>query len=359
MELDRRGVLRLGLGLLLGGASWGWSDGAEAQDKKGKKGEPAPDEAGKGKKGKPAPEPLQSQVLEIERDKKGTTLTLQLEQAPFPFPGKPWKDSTVLVYVPHHHRIGNNKGDKVHVVVHFHGHNTTAAQSMKDHQLREQFAESLQNAILVMPQGPVRAGTGHPGKLGEQDGLVRFLTDLRETLQGSKADKALGKAGLGPKTRVGMVCLSAHSGGYRTALDCVEFGGFEVQELWLFDSLYSEGRRLVDWVAAGKPDGKQWTHKLISYYTGGAVQGQNKSLMRGLEAAGLEVLHEEKEGTLTRAQLTTGRAIFIRTRSGHGNVTHTYNGLRDCLYASALPRNAKSDWFKDKNKPRELDERGE
>jgi hypothetical protein len=29
------------------------------------------------------------------------------------------------------------------------------------------------------------------------------------------------------------------------------------------------------------------------------------------------------------------------------------------LYASALPRNAKSDWFKDKNKPRELDERGE
>jgi hypothetical protein len=300
-----------------------------------------------------------SRVKDVERGRLGTTLYLELEQAPFPCRGKRWRDNTVVVYVPHHHRVSANRGRKVHVVMHFHGHNTTAVEAMRNHELREQLAESRQNAILVIPQLPVRAPTGHPGKLNAEGGLLRLLTDLRQTLQSPKADAALGRAGLHRRTRIGHLCISSHSGGYRAALACIKHGGFPVRELYLFDSLYSGGQQVAQWIGEGQRHKKQWTHKLISYYAGGAVRRQNRTIMAWLKKNKIKYHHEEKEGTLTRAQLTTGRAIFIRTGNTHRGVTHQHNELRDCLYASTLPRRGamKTNWFNRKHKQRRVEKR--
>lgn len=302
-----------------------------------------------------------SKVKEVSRGRRGTTLTLSLEEAPFPFRGKPWKDDTVLVYVPHHHRVGANRRREVHLVMHFHGHGTTAKEAVELHQLREQLVESRQNAILVVPQLAVRASTGHPGKLGEPGGLLRLLTELRQVLQSQEVSRALGKAALHPSSRVGRLCLSSHSGGYRAALACLKEGQFDVRELYLFDSLYDGAAEVAAWVKAGKPDKKQWTHKLICYYAGGAVKRESLAVKRLLEQSGVEVLHEEREGTLTRKQLTSGRAVLVKTTNSHRGVTHQHNELRDCLYASTLPRRdeLKTSWFDRKNQPRELEERVE
>lgn len=300
-----------------------------------------------------------SRVKEVERGRLGTTLYLELEEAPFPYRGKPWRDNTVIVYVPHHHRVSANQKREVHVVMHFHGHNTTAAEAMDNHELREQLAESRQNAILVIPQLPLRASTGHPGKLSDKNGLLRLLTDLRKTLQSPQAERALGKAGLHRRSRIGHLCLSSHSGGYRAALACIKHGGYPVRELFLFDSLYSGGVEVAQWIAKGRPYKKQWTHKLMSYYAGGPVRHQNRKIMQWLDQHKIPYHHEEKEGSLTRAQLTTGRAVFIRSGNSHRGVTHQHNELRDCLYASTLPRRGAMDtnWFNRKHQKRRVEKR--
>ncbi len=286
-------------------------------------------------------------VKDIDVGKRGVTLTLALGSAPFPFPGKRWKDDTVLVFVPHHHRV-LRKDKRVDLVVHFHGHNSTARGAMESHELREQLADSKQNAILAIPQLPVDAGTGHPGKLTEKGGLLRMLTDIRKALQTKKVRRALGKASLHRRSRIGTLIISAHSGGYWAAAECLDHGGFEVSEVYLFDSLYGNLDEFYSWLM-GSDD-----RKLIAYYSGGKVAKYCRHFMRKLDDAKFEYLHEKKEGEHSRADITLARAVFIATSASHRGVTHKYNELRDCLYASSLQRRLKSGWFDKKRGPRPL-----
>ncbi len=316
-----------------------------------------PNEALAGKKKRKSQ--TNSRIVQIDRGKRGTTMFLELAQAPFPYPGKPWKDSTVIVFVPHHYRVPRNK--KVDIVVHFHGHNTTAKQAMTMHQLREQFADSKQNAILAIPQLAYKAKSGNPGKLSQKKGFVRMLTDLRKTLQTREARKALKRAAPHKRSRMGRVCISAHSGGYRAAAVCLERGGFEVNEVYLFDSLYSEEDVFLNWlVAGGKRKGKKKRmnrRKLISYYAGGRVKLRNERLMRGLDQHNIPYIHEQREGQNSRAKITKAQAVFIRTKLGHSAVTSQLNNLRDCLFASGLKRRLKDPWFNKKHGKRPLESR--
>ncbi|MEO1268085.1 MAG: hypothetical protein AAFX99_08305 [Myxococcota bacterium] len=299
-----------------------------------------------------------SRVVDISRGKTGVTLKLELAKGPYPGPGGPWKDATTWVYVPHHFRaIGNH----IDTVLHFHGHGSVAEESMKLHQLREQLHDSRQNAILVIPQGPVRAKSSHFGKLNQPRGLLNFLTDLRKTLQSRDARRALRNARIQKSTRIGLLCISAHSGGYRAAARCAAVGRYDVNEIWLFDSLYGEVNTFCNWIAERRRSKKmRKRHKLVSYYAGGQVAAANKSLMRALDRLKIDYIHGregKKRGELTRAQITKARVVFIQSRLTHRGVTHDLNNMRDCLYASCLKRRLKSDWFKHKNSTRRLEPR--
>jgi len=275
---------------------------------------------------------------------------MSLPSAPFPYKNKRWTDDTVIVFVPHHHRV-LRKDRRVDIVVHFHGHNTNAQQAMENHQLREQLADSKQNVILAIPQLAVDASSGHPGKLTQKNGLLNLLRDIRVGLQSKKGRKALGRARLHRRSRIGTVCLSAHSGGYYAAAECLENGGFEVAETYLFDSLYSRGSTFSTWLMGGAD------RKLIAYYSGGRVASQCRRMMRTFDEEKFPYLHEEREGAHSRAEITTARAVFIKTSASHRGVTHRYNELRDCLYASTLKRRLKSGWFDRKHGARPLNPR--
>ena len=66
---------------------------------------------------------------------------------------------------------------------------------------------------------------------------------------------------------------------------------------------------------------------------------------------------ELQEGELSRHELSHAQAVFLRTSLYHSNVTWETNALRDCLYASALPRHLSSTWFSHKNEARSIDRR--
>jgi hypothetical protein len=292
-------------------------------------------------------------IRDIERGKLGTTITMELEMAPFPHRSSPYRDATVIVFVPHHFRVRSDY--RVDTLVHFHGYRDTARDAMLRHQLREQFEASKQNAIAIFPQGPVRADDMDGGKLDEEGGLLGLLTEVRQTLQTPSLQAKMGRAGIPTRARIGKCILSAHSGGFRVVSYCIEKGGFNVNEVYLFDALYGRTGTFRDWVAdtwfRKAPDAER--HKLISFYSGDAPTAENKRLMYFFDKQGIEYVSEEIEGSeLSKRDITKARAVFIKTSSAHDRVLFRTNALRDCLYASCFSRFLKTDWFKDPNAPR-------
>jgi hypothetical protein len=294
-------------------------------------------------------------LVKSERSELGTTLKLELPNAPFPAKGAPYTDSTVFVFVPAHLRASRDGATSL--VVHFHGHNSTAEKALETHRLREQLADSKQDAILVVPQGPIMAADSSCGNLDTEGGFARLIDDVFAALRMRSVHAALGRTH--PGTEPDRICLSAHSGGYHAAAACLKKGGIAVNEVYLFDALYADGETFRDWVIEGKGKTQKERHKLISYTTGGSTERNGEWLFAELERAGVVVAKERTEGQLSRAEITTAEAVSIRTAVTHGDVTNEWNSLRDCLYASALPRHLKTTWFDAKRGKRALDRRAQ
>jgi hypothetical protein len=224
---------------------------------------------------------------------------------------------------------------------------------MNGHLLREQLVDSKQNALLVLPQGPVMARDSAAGKLEQQGGLKRLLREIVKELGKADVSAALGDRSLKGVSGVHTVCLSAHSGGYLAAAVCLEHGGREVREVYLFDALYGKLESFRSWVLAETERPKR--HKLMNFYAGGDTTTNSMNLLALLKNDGVRCYHEEKAGELTRAEITKGQAVFIHTPLTHVEATFRHNALRDCLYASVLKRYQGSDWFEAKNAPRKID----
>jgi hypothetical protein len=298
-----------------------------------------------------------ARVVRTTIDARGVTAFLELESAPFPAPGSPHRDPTVIVFVPRHVRPG--PGDAMGVLVHFHGHNSTAERAMVAHELREQLYDSKQNAILVVPELAVMAPDSAAGKLETPGALARLLDEVLRTLRSRELAAALGPSAPGPLAHPGRVCISAHSGGYHAAASVLRAApsGVPIREVWLFDALYAETDVFRDWVIAGRGQPMESRHKLISYFTAGTTEANTARLFGELERAGVRCATESVEGTLSREQLTLAEAVSIRTQLTHGAVTSELNGLRDCLYASALRRRLRTSWFDLKQGARPLERR--
>jgi hypothetical protein len=304
--------------------------------------------------GAEAPTKLKS----IAHDAHGTTLWLSLEQAPFPAAGAGYRDDTVIVFVPSHYRYDHDDEEEgVAALVHFHGHNTTADHALTMHELREQLADSRQNAILIVPQLAVMAADSSCGKLEASGGLARLVSEAIVTAA-REGRSTLGDARFPTHSRRGTVCVSAHSGGYHAAACCLRVGGLDVRETYLFDSLYAEIEVFRDWVSARKGATLHRRHKLVSFYVDGTSTDANNGILRAeLDRAGVLTASELQEGELSRHELSHAEAVFARTSLYHSNVTWETNALRDCLYASALPRHLSSNWFSRKNEARSIDRR--
>ena len=302
--------------------------------------------------GKP---PSGSRVVRATSDARGVTAVLELDHAPFPAAGAGYRDATVIAFIPNHFRLGRD--GTVSVVVHYHGHNTTAERALAAHQLREQLYDSKQNAILLVPQLAVMAPDSSCGKLEAPGGFARMIEDAVRTLDARDVRALAGRAAIPPDVSVGRVCVSAHSGGYHAAAKSLEVGGVPVQEVYLFDALYADVDAFKSWVIAGrgKPMGSR--HKLVSYFTAGTTEANTSFLFAELAKQGVACAHEQIEGTLSREELTRAEAVSIRTQLTHGAVTSELNSLRDCLYASALRRNLRSSWFDAKKGARPLERR--
>jgi hypothetical protein len=306
-----------------------------------------------GSSGSPRTGPSATRLKSIVRDSLGTTLWLGLEHAPFA--GGGYHDDTVIVFVPSHFRFQDDEG--VATLVHMHGHTTTAERAMVAHQLREQIADSKQNALLVVPQLAVMAADSSCGRLESPGGLLRLLQEVVVTAS-HEGRTTLGDTGFPRDAQLGTTCVSAHSGGYHAAACCLRAGGVDVRETYLFDALYSEVDTFRDWVVARQGEPLHRRHKLVSYFTEGAqTEANDRQLRAELERVGVLCEEEMQEGELSRHDISHAEAVFVRSGLWHSQVTWETNALRDCLYASALPRHVATNWFARKTGARPIERR--
>jgi hypothetical protein len=317
--MRRRALFRAALGLVgacsLGSATDAWAAGRDAR------------------------------VKDITLKPSGATLELWPKSAPFPCPssGATWTDSTVLVFVPSYYRLPKSK--KVDFVVHFHGHNTAAKEAILKHRLREQLAQSRQNAILVVPQGPWRAAEGDFGKLMLKGGLARLLDEVLGLVAASQS--RLGKADVAGARERGRVVVSAHSGGYRAAAAAAERGQVDLREIYLFDALYGEVPAFKKFVTTA-PERR----KLVSLAVGGVPRSLSLSLAEQLVNSGVAVVSELSGTRLSRGELVRGRAVFLEGHGPHASATIDENALSACLHASCLKGRGSGAWLEDTDAPR-------
>jgi hypothetical protein len=287
-----------------------------------------------------------SKIRDVDQDTIGTTFELGLDHAPYPDGSGRYSDDTVMVFVPEHYRLPSDK--KIDFVVHFHGHNSSAKDVISNHKLRDQVRESRQNAVLVVPQGPVAAADGDFGKLMKKDGLADLLDEVREVIATKKASNKLGDASVRGAKATGRVVLTSHSGGYHAVAVNLKSGGVTVREVYLFDSLYDDVPAFRDWVVESPKH-----HKLVSYYIGGRTLEASVELAHDLEDEGIDVVREENGELATRGELTKGRAVFLVGKTNHYAACYDEHPLRECLRASCLKGMGSGNWLSKKSAPRE------
>jgi hypothetical protein len=286
-----------------------------------------------------------ARVVAVTASAGGVTLELAPKAAPYPDPAgsAAYDDPTVLVFVPSYYRLP--KAKKIDFVVHFHGHMTTAKDAIANHRLREQLAESRQNAVLVVPQGPVRAADGDFGKVMRPRGLAKLLDEVRSLLVATKNE--LGDAVVSGAKASGRVIVSGHSGGYRAAARVATQKGVDLREVYLFDALYGEVTTFRDWVAAA-PE----RHKLVCLAIGGTPRTLSAELANELRAKGVTVVSELGGERLSRADLIRGRAVFLEGHGVHASAAVDEAPLRACLHASCLKRRGSREWLDDRDATR-------
>jgi hypothetical protein len=288
-----------------------------------------------------------AKIKSIDGSDVGTTFELGLDHAPYGSGGR-YSDNTVMVFVPKHFRLSGDKS--LDFIVHFHGFNCMAKDVIGGQKLDAQLRESRQNAILVVPQGPVGANDSDFGDVMKDGGLAKMLTEVREVITTKKASGKLGDASARGAKSTGKVILSSHSGGYHAAAVNLTGSGCDVREAYFFDALYDDVNAVRDWVVASPKK-----HKVISYYIGGKTETQSIALCDALESAGVKVFREKDGDKVTRSQLTKGRGVFLSGAGvPHYDAPAQEHPLRECLRGSCLHGTGGNSWGSKKNSPRDI-----
>jgi hypothetical protein len=227
----------------------------------------------------------------------GEGVTVSLPTAPYPTAGGSWTDDHVRIFVPAGYRdVGAHD-----LVVHFHGHNTTLAATLAAHKYEGHLFASGQNAILVVPQGPVNAASGDFGKLMHEGGLAALVQQVLVVLF---------RDGRLEQPVTGEVVLTSHSGGYHAV--ALNLGGtqpFPIVQVGLFDSLYGDVDVYRGYVTAGG--------RLFSNYSaGGGTLTNNEALAAQLEGDGVAVSR-----AATLVALGTSPAIVAYADTTHEGTT--------------------------------------
>jgi len=193
-----------------------------------------------------------------------------------------YDDSSVLLIIPPHLSADRT----VDLVFWFHGWHNSIDTAVAFYGLARQLAASRRNAILVLPETGRDVGDSYGGKLQQKGMFKDLVADVMNNLK----SKALVPRDANP----GHIVLAGHSGAYQVIADILKNGEVPVDEVFLFDALYSRVNTFMDWINADKG------HHFIHWFTnhGGGTDIMSDTMMIRLKGQHMNYqLIEEKDVT--------------------------------------------------------------
>lgn len=279
-----------------------------------------------------------SALRHTELHATGRTLWFSLQHAPFPCSGAPYRDSTVIVHVPH--GFAPNDDGSIDAVVHFHGINDRADHTLARHLLREQLHASHRNALLILPQGPWLAKDVSGGKLDQPGGLKRLLREITEVLGHGDLHRTLGARPVPMRDTpsLGKLVLSAHSGGFQTLTNALRHGGVEVHGVFLFDAMYGFPNIFANWLAETRHAPVHARHRFVSLYNPDSdlTSRWTQHLIDSLRYMRLPYRQLPFEPHLQPDALHEHPVVFFTRRAPHDHMPVAHSAFRYSLQTTAL-----------------------
>jgi predicted esterase len=234
-----------------------------------------------------------------------------------------YTDSSVLIIVPK--KLNANK--KVDLIFWFHGWGNNIDTAASHFKLIKQFAASQLNAVLVLAETTKDAPDSYGGKLENSNVFKDLVADIMQKL---KKEKTVSK-----KCEAGKILLAGHSGAYRVMAFILANGNMPVQEVILFDALYSQTDKFMNWINSDS------NHRFIDIYTnGGGTDEESKEMVKLLVKQNTMVdTIEEKE--LSLQLLLAKRIIFIHSLHLHNDIINDPDNFRLFLENTSFLRKLK------------------
>lgn len=222
-----------------------------------------------------------------------------------------YRDSSVLLIVPKN----LSRTNKVDLIFWFHGWNNNIDTANQFYEIQKQFLASGKNAVLVLAETAKNAPDSYGGRLEQPGDFSRLVSDV---LQQLKIQKLVGK-----KATAGTITLAGHSGAYRVIAYILSNGGMPVDNVYLFDALYSQVDKFLSWIQQNK------NHRFVNWYTnhGGGTDEVSIQMMQQLDQLRLPYKLVE-ETAINGNDVKGNRILFVHSPREHNVIINTPDNLK-------------------------------
>jgi predicted alpha/beta hydrolase family esterase len=195
-------------------------------------------------------------------------------------------------------------------VVYVHGYHVNADEAWKRHKLPEQFRQSRQNAMFIVPEAP-------------RSNDDRVYWDSLEELK-----KTVRRAGM--RLPDGPTIAVAHSGGFRTIAHWVD--NRLLAQVILLDAMYGRKAAFDEFIHSGK---RAEHHKLVIVASDTAEQ--SREFAKRFRYAVIRDQIPESYDALSKRE-KRAKLLYIRSQYGHSAIVHGGKVLPLILRITPLKR---------------------
>ena len=227
-----------------------------------------------------------------------------------------YTDSSVLIVAPKK----LNAIKKVDLVFWFHGWFNNIDSAAERFALLRQFEATKLNAVLVLSETTRNAPDSYGGKLEYKDIFKELVTDIMKKL---KREKIITK-----KCKPGNIIIAGHSGAYRVIAYILQNGNMPVQEVFLFDALYGQTDKYLDWIHSDP------NYRFIDIYTNhGGTDEESREMAKQLIKSNISADTIE-EKVLSSELLMRQKILFIHSLHEHNDIINSPDNFQLFLESS-------------------------
>lgn len=230
-----------------------------------------------------------------------------------------YNDSSVLLVIPRH----LNLTGRIDLIFWFHGWRNSIDSAADFYGLTRQMIASGRNAILVLAETAKNAPDSYGGKLERPGVFSSLVNDVMHALKKNRI--------VPDKTEPGNILLAGHSGAFRVIAYILKNGEMQVQEVYLFDALYSQVDKFMQWLAENQQ------HHFIHWFTnhGGGTDEMSDSMMLQLKNQHIDYRLTE-ETQINQDILRSNRILFVHSTREHNVIINNPDNFRLLLENSFM-----------------------